>query len=311
MKNSNIPFSVRQPLLVPRHSPLALSIVEHYHRLTYHQCSHITHSYLVQSGFHVQNARQVIRSYINNCILCRKLRSATAVQQMSDIPQDRLEETPPFTNVGLDAFGPFFIHEDSSTRKISASKKIWALIFVCMPSRAIHLEPLPAMDASTFRNALTRFVVIRGPCRLIRSDQGTNFVAVRNQLQSIDVKTLSAQLQQQNVNWKLNPPHASHFGGSWERKIGSVRRVLEGALSQATNRPLSKDEFHTLLAEASAKVNNTPLWAVSNLPEDPTPLNPAMLLTFKEDTPTSLEHDFKPSDLLQYGYGRWRLVVSI
>ena len=66
-------------------------------------------------------------------------------------------------------------------------------------------------------------------------------------------------LQVKSIEWKLNPPHASHHGGSWERKIGSVRRVLEDALTSIGNRGVAQDEFTTLLAEAASIVNNTPL----------------------------------------------------
>ena len=74
---------------------------------------------------------------------------------MADLPSDRLEEIPPFSNVRLDVFGPFYIYE-RSTRSTPGGRKIWAVIFVYLPSR----EPLPSMDTTTFRNALTCFFAI-------------------------------------------------------------------------------------------------------------------------------------------------------
>ena len=111
------------------------------------------------------------------------------------------------------------------------------------------------MDTSTF--ALTHFISIRETFNLIRSDCGTNFIDAKRQVQDIDVETLSKELEQQKIKWILHPPPTSHFGGCWERKIGSVRRVLEAYIGLMGNRGLSYDEFSTFLKEASQIVNNT------------------------------------------------------
>ena len=118
---------------------------------------------------------------------------------MANLPADRLEETPIFYNVGLDVFGPFYIHDGVYTRRQNATKKIWALIFVCLPSRAIHLEPLTSMDTSSFRNAFSRFTVIRGSCKLLRFDQGTNLIAAKRQFEGVDVQKLSSELAANNI----------------------------------------------------------------------------------------------------------------
>ena len=50
---------------------------------------------------------------------------------------------------------------------------------------------------------------------------------------------LRKEFTTKDIKWVFNPPQASHMGGSWERKIGSVRRIMEamrevvwGALGQ-------------------------------------------------------------------------------
>ena len=56
---------------------------------------------------------------------------------------------------------------------------------------------------------------------------------------------------------------------------------MEGSLATMTPRHLSRDEFSTLLQEAAAIVNNTPLWEASYSPDEPFPLTPANLLTLR------------------------------
>ena len=98
------------------------------------------------------------------------------------------------------------------------------------------------------------------------------------------------------------------MGGTWERKIGSVRRVLEASFALVSNRCLSRDEFATLLAEASAIVNNTPLWSNPDLPDDPTPLTPAMILTMKNTPNPCPKEPFSEEDLLHYSALRYKRV---
>ena len=309
LANSSVAFSVKHPILLPKNHPFSLSVALHYHKRTKHQGSRIGHFSIIQEGYFIENGRQLIRKLISNCVICRRLRGKLCQQLMADLPSERLEEVPPFTHVGIDVFGPFYIHDGQNTRRHSATKKIWALILVCLPSRAIHLEPLYGLDVSSFRNAFTRFTAIRGICRTIRSDQGTNFICAKRQMEeSININQLMPTLASEGIQWILNPPHASHFSGAWERKIGSVRRVLEASILLMSTRHLSRDEFCTFLAESSAIVNNTPLWTSSSNPNDPTPLSPSMLLTLRDTpNPPSLDN-FSDNDIMAYGSKRFRRV---
>ena len=310
LKNANLPFSIKHPYLIPGKHPLAKVVALHFHKENKHQGTHISHNSIIQNGFFIEEGRQVVRNLINNCITCKKLRGATAEQQMADLPTERLEEAPPFSHVGLDVFGPFYIHEGKSTRRSSSTKKMWAVIFVCLPSRAIHLEPLYSMDANSFRSALTRFTSIRGTCRSINSDQGGNFISVSKQLsrEMLDLQKVSSELAIHGISWKFSPAYASHHNGAIERKISSVRRVLESSMLLMSNRQLSREEFITFLAEAMSVVNNTPLWTVPNSPNDPVPLTPSMLLTLKsEPNPPPLD-TYTEADVLAYGPRRYRRV---
>ena len=85
---------------------------------------------------------------LNKCVTCKRLRGAVIEQRMADLPADRTEVTPPFTNVGFDVFGPWTIRSQK-TRGGAANSKRWGLVFTCLSSRAIHIELLESMDASS------------------------------------------------------------------------------------------------------------------------------------------------------------------
>ena len=287
-------------------------IIQHYHSKIKHQGRHITLGAIRNAGIYIHGGNKLVRKVIHNCVLCRKLRAPTEHQLMSDLPSDRLAEVPLFTHTGMDAFGPFQIAEGTTTRRTQSTKKVWAIIFTCLSSRAIHLEMLPSMDTSSFKNAFRRFVSIRGDCKHLRSDRGSNFILARTMDQkSFSISEFHKNLQGLGCDWKLNPPHASHFGGAWERKIGAVRRILDATLQQLGDRLLSRDEFSTLLQEAAAIVNNTPMYEVSSDPNDEIPISPAMLLTLRTN-PNPLQIDtFTQRDLLAYGKARWRRVQHL
>ena len=137
--------------------------------------------------------------------------------------------------MGIDVFGPYLVHDGASTRRTKANKKVWVLIIACLVSRAVHLEMLCSMDTNSFINAFRRFTAVRGAVKLIRSDRGTNFICAKSQFETKDVNSLVAELQNQPQEWKLNPPGASHFSGSWERKILSIKSVLEGSFLALLN----------------------------------------------------------------------------
>ena len=83
------------------------------------------------------------------------------------------------------------------------------------------------------------------------------------------------------IPFKLNVPHSSHMGGTWERMIRSVRNALEPLLLQAGSQ-LDDETLRTLLTEVECIINSRPL-SVDNLcdAEAPEPLTPNHLLTMK------------------------------
>ena len=67
-------------------------------------------------------------------------------------------------------------------------------------------------------------------------------------------------------------------------------------------------ELATLLQEAAATVNNTPMWEVPDHPDDPAPLSPATLLTLKDSPNPQSAEIFTEEDMISYGPKRWRRI---
>ena len=124
---------------------------------------------------------------------------------------------------------------------------------------------------------------------------------------SVDLDSLKKEITAESIVWDFIPPAASHAAGVWERKVGSIKHALSSAIQQLGARLLTRDEFETLLQEAAAIVNQTPMAEISADPNDPLPVSPYALLTLR-DEPVSSPLESTKKDLLSYGKARWRRV---
>ena len=234
------------------------------------------------NGLWIVNMNSLCKRVLRSCVGCRKLRGSFGSQIMSNLPIDRAVPTAPFTYVGIDLFGPFLIKERRS------ELKRYGVMFTCLTCRAIHIETANSLETDSFILSLRRFVSRRGNIREIRSDNGSNFVGAKRELQrefeKMDHSRIAQYLKGNNtewVKWYNNPPYSSHFGGVWERQIRSARQILNGIL--LTHGHSLKDEsLRTLLCEVECVVNSRPLTVESlSDPLSPKPLTPNTLLTHK------------------------------
>ena len=307
LRNSTLEYQEKHPKVLPKGHHVSKLIIRHFHEKVHHQGRQITSGAVREAGYWVIGAHRTISSLIDSCVTCKKLRGATLTQQMANLPSDRLETNPPFTNIGFDVFGPWEI----ATRRLrggAANAKHWGLLFTCLSSRAIHIELLETMEASSFICALRRFLAIRGPAKKLRCDQGTNFVGGKTQLDDalsdMDQTRIQRFTAEQGVEWIFNPPHASHFGGAWERQIGTIWRVLDAMLLELGRTQLTHELLVTLMAKVTGIVNSRPIATVPSDVDEPQPLTPAMLLTMKSRPLGPIPGHFVQQDL--YARNWWR-----
>ena len=280
MDRSDASFGVRHPIILPRKGHTTRLIIEDAHRRVGHQGrEHVLAE--LRERYWIVKGPSAVRKVLRDCLPCRRHHATPMTQKMAHLPEERTKSgEPPFTNTGVDFFGPFY------TKRGRAQVKVYGVIFTCLASRAVHLELADSLSTDSFINALRRFVARRGQVRIIRSDRGTNFVGAERELKAnIDQwndKQVQEALLQKNIQWVFNPPHASHFGGVWERQIRTVRKVLDSLLRQQT---LTDDSLRTLLCEVEAIINSRPLTCVSSDPGDLQPITPAHFLHQREGIP--------------------------
>ena len=230
LENTLIDYDAKHPIILPYRDHVTDLIISQHHQKT----GHLGQEYVLSSLRHqywVIKGRSAVRRVISGCFLCKKLGAVRGEQLMGDLPKERLmSEEPPFTHVGVDYFGPLYVHQ--GRRNV----KRYGCLFTCLV-RAIHIEVVYSLNTDGFINVLQRFVNLRVCPTTIFSDNGTNFRAGEKELRESLIwnqTTIHDFLRQKNIIWKFNPPGASHIGGAWERIIRSIRKIQNSLAGTTT-----------------------------------------------------------------------------
>ncbi len=269
-----VDFESRHPIILPKHHPAVLLLADTTHRELLHVGTEALLAHLTQKYWIVQG-RRLARHTTSACVVCRRQRPQAIKQKMADLPLSRYPEEghKVFERVGIDMAGPYFINNKPD----KFIHKRYFVLFTCLTSRAVHLEPLQSASAPSFLAAFERFTARRnGVPTYVVCDNGSNFVAAAKELKNLLKNTEGRQQirdKHPETEWDFIPPTGSHYGGVYERLIAAVKRSLRAALPPEA--PTSDEFFHTALTVVEGILNSRPLTYVSQDAADPRPLRPA------------------------------------
>ena len=179
-------------------------------------------------------------------------------------------------------FGPILVKEGRKEMKRYGCR------FKCLSNRAIHIKSTNSLSTDSFIEALRRFVSRRGNVRVIRTDNGTNFVGASAELNKAFSEMNHKKINEfmlehggQWIQWKRNPPTARNMGGMWECQIRPTHSILV-ALLKIHGTSLNDESLRTFLAEVEAIVNTRRITSESlSDVYSAVPLCPMQLLTMK------------------------------
>jgi len=221
-----------------------------------------------------------VKKILRKCFVCRRLEGKPFCEPpTAPLPEYRVSEVPPFSNVGVDFAGPLYIKDTKG--KVAKS---YICLFSCCVTRALHLEIVHDLSAPTFINCLRRFCARRGTPCLINSDNAKTFKSTAALLKKLAKDPIVLDfLETKRIDWKFNLELSPWQGGHFERLIGCVKRCLRKVLGNAK---LSFDELSTVVTEVEATLNSRPLtYHYSELGEEV--LTPSHLLVGRRLTPLS------------------------
>lgn len=307
LSNAPLPFKSKHPILLAAH-PLVPMIIRQAHLQALHAGTQLTIATL-RREFWILRGRTMVKAVIHRSIACTREKAVIPEHIMGDLPTVRV--SPPeraFLHCGLDYAGPMQIRATSG-RGI-ASRKAYIAIFVCMATRAVHLEVVEGYSTPAFLGAFSRFCARRGLPTAMYSDNGTTFVGANRELTAAfrasikDPNFLNYSASRQ-ITWKFIPPAAPHFGGLWEAGVKSVKYHLRRVLGSHT---LTFEEFSTLLCNIEAYLNSRPLAPLTDSLDDYEPLTPGHFLI---GAPITAHPEPSILNLKENRLSRWQVVRQL
>ncbi|XP_050324432.1 uncharacterized protein LOC126755732 [Bactrocera neohumeralis] len=217
----------RFPIILPKSTPLVKLLLHQAHEATLHGGAQLM-LHTLRRRFWILSSRQAVKGFIHNCVVCRRHRGEVLKQQMASLPGQRIRAARPFISSGVDYCGPFTLR--IGTKRSRTLIKTYLAIFVCMVTKAVHIEVVDDLSSQAFLDAFTRFVSRRGPCRDLYSDNGTAFVGA-NRLLKEDLAAWQGEnnkrsLANSGTHWHFITPSAPHQGGLWEAAVKSAKHHL-------------------------------------------------------------------------------------
>ena len=302
LKHSPLQPSAKWPMILPSNHPLTVMILRDFHEQFHLGVEWLAS--LIRRKFWVPRLRVALRGLRAKCVTCKKLYDSPMHQVMAELPPDRCTPSGgPFTNVGVDLCGPFYVKVGRAT------VKRYCCVFTCLTTRAVHLEVLCSLETDSFINGLVRFCARRGYPSVVRSDNGTNLVGCQAELarefKSLDRAKVCAEARRKSIEWIFNPPYSSSQGGVWERVIRTIRRVMLAIHNPSV---VTSDEvLVTVFCEVEAVVNSRPLTKLSESPMDMEPLTPNHFLLARSSPSLPWTSVAKNGELRH----RWRMVQTL
>lgn len=276
LENATIPEVQKHPIILPGNHHVTDMIIRQHHAALGHSGIDMVLS-SVRKQFWVTSGKYAVKRIIDKCFKCRKRSAPFGKQFMAPLPSARVTpDKPPFSATGVDYFGPIYVKQGRS------QVKRYGCLFTCLASRAVHIEVAHSLTTDSFLAALQRFICRRGAPDIIYSDNGTNFSSANKELKKslndLEQSKLYDHLRLKGIEWRFNPPAASHMGGVWERMIRTTRRILQMLLGEQT---VNDECLLTLMTEVEKIINDRPLTTPSSHSADLHPLTPNDLLLLR------------------------------
>lgn len=317
LNHSSFSFDKKHPMVLSSKHRLTYLIMKYEHINLLHcgpsqLLAHVRDNYWPISGKNL--AKRVVRE----CIVCFKFKVSSPQAMMGSLPEPRVSPMPTFLHTGVDYAGPFLI-KDRKGRGCKVTK-CYLCVFVCLATKAIHLELVTDLSTPAFLETFQRFIARRGKPAHIYSDNGRNFVGANNELKELgeflisNCKLLKEKLEFTHlINWHFIVAYSPHQGGLWEAGVKSakhhIKRVISGVL-------LTFENFYTIVTQIESILNSRPLTPLSTDPNDLEVLTPSHFLIGRslqsipypnlEHTPTNrLSHFQHLERLKQQFWSRW------
>ena len=307
LRHAPLPLNQKHPILLPKKCHFSKLLVDMYH-YTYMHPGRLFLQGIIQLKYWIPGLRTLIQERLFHCITCYKHKAKTHEVKMGDLPSYRFFYGNAFVHVGTDFAGPIMLRE--SLRRKSPLSKGYLCLFVCLSTKALHLELVTNLTTECFLAAFNRFVARRGLPTAIYSDNGKTYVGAANKMKEFwewyqatsTLDTIVKHSSKVGVQWHFMPAYSPNFSGMAEAGVKSTKTLLRKVVGDAC---LSYEEAFTLLHKIEAILNSRPLGPLSADPTENNYLSPGHFLIGR---PLVANPEPSVLNMRENTLSRWQLV---
>jgi hypothetical protein len=244
LSNSDLAYDAKHPIVLSHKSHFSKILLQYLHVKNKH-CGPQALLAASRQNWWIINGKNAAKYIVHRCHTCIKMKPKSCQQIMAELPAFRVQQIRPFVHSGVEYAGPF-ITKNQHQRKGQLIKS-WIAVFVCLATKAVHLEVVEDLTSESFIATLKRFFATRGRCGMLWSDNGTNFVGAKNSLNELysflsqNQSEITNFCADERMDWKFIPPRAPNFGGLWEAKVKGLKHHLKRSVGET---PLYFTELH-------------------------------------------------------------------
>ncbi|GFV31656.1 integrase catalytic domain-containing protein [Trichonephila clavipes] len=269
LQKSKFSYLQKHPIILPAKHYFVNLMVRDSHEKVFH--GGVSETLLeIRERFWLIKGRQTVKNILKKCLICKRFSSTSGVQVTAPLPALRVEQSAPFSVVGIDFGGPLYTKDEN---------KHYIVLFTCAVTRALHLELVNKLTTETFLLALRRFISRRGLCPKILTDNAKTFkkseLELKNLWKIISDPTVKAFYASHKIYWQFIMEPAPWWSGFYERLIRTVKLALRKTVGRAT---LFRDELETLLIEIEGVLNSRPLTYIFSEFNEAEPLTPSHMI---------------------------------
>lgn len=273
---ANIPYDMKHPIIIPQGTRLSYLLIERAHHKTLHGSVQVMMQF-IRNNFWIPRLRNEVRTHLHKCVVCVRYNKKFEEQLMAGLPEDRINRNRAFLYTGVDYAGPIEIVERYKSR--TNKSKAWIAVFVCLVTRAIHLDAVTDLSSAAFIACYERFIFRRGHVNRMYSDNGTGFVGASKELKNAFKNWVTPDaiehMNKKGTTWKFMTPAAPHQGGIYEAAVKSAKYHLQRMLGAKC---YTYEYLITLLVKIEAVLNSRPMYALNDDISDYRALTPAHFL---------------------------------
>ncbi len=173
----------------------------------------------VRERFWILRGRELVKKVIKRCIPCKKVEGLPFKLNITpDLPHFRTDESPPFSNTGVDFAGPLY-----SRGVDKKEEKCYVCLFTCASTRAVHLELIRSLDVPSFIRAFRKFCARRGVPALMVSDNAKTYKVMAKEVKKLyRSPKLYEYHKSQGMKWKFSVERSPWLVGETGEKCEAL-----------------------------------------------------------------------------------------